>query len=155
MPQRPKSFPFRFDAIPCVLSRELIGSLSGTEFKLYVLIMVHTWGFRKSSAAIPLAHFVQGQWSKAGKLIVSGLGVSRSQVIRAIHALESRNLLTVIRKHNNVSVYEPRMNREWVIAEVSPMKPQRKSEVPPMTPFVRQTDKRTARKAPPVTSTIQ
>ena len=75
------------------LARYWMGMLKGSEFKVLNFVLDRTLPFGKSREIIPIRHFTDGVWTRAGDLVTVGTGLSRRSVITATHTLADMGLV--------------------------------------------------------------
>ena len=85
---------FRFDSLPSHFV-DWLPHLSPAAIACYLVIVRHTFGFRKYADAISASQFEKET------------GYSRSMVSPGLKMLEENYLIRVTRKHRQISVYEP------------------------------------------------
>jgi phage replication O-like protein O len=83
--------------IPDEVFDALLADLSGAELKVLLYICRRTFGFKKESDAISLHQIAEGIFTRAGKMIDRGTGLSKRHVQRALKRLEEQQIVEVRR----------------------------------------------------------
>jgi hypothetical protein len=90
-----------FTPVPNALIDILLPSLSEAELKVTLYIARRTLGFAKQSDAISLSQLQHGIFTRDGRQLDSGTGLTRKWVVAAIKSLESRGVLETVRGTEN------------------------------------------------------
>jgi phage replication O-like protein O len=91
-------FPFpNTTQIPNGVIDSLMPHLSGGELKVLLYICRRTFGFQKDSDHISLSQISKGIITRTGKVLDSGTGLCKRQVINALKALEKKNIISITR----------------------------------------------------------
>jgi phage replication O-like protein O len=83
--------------IPNEVFDSLMSHLSGGELKVLLYICRRTFGFQKESDRISLSQISKGIITKTGKVLDSGTGLCKRQVINALKTLEKKNIISITR----------------------------------------------------------
>jgi hypothetical protein len=75
----------------------LMPQLSGAELKVLLYICRRTFGFKKESDTISLHQIATGIKTRDGRVLDGGTGLCKRHVIRALKALEKKNIIQVAR----------------------------------------------------------
>lgn len=100
MPIKFAGFPpptTNFTIIPDALFDELLGDLSGNEFKVLCYIARHTWGYKKDADHISLAQFQKGIVKRSGARVDTGVGLSKQTIVNALSSLWDKSIIEVFK----------------------------------------------------------
>jgi Bacteriophage replication protein O len=84
----------------------LMPQLSGAELKVLLYICRRTFGFKKESDTISLHQIAAGIKTRDGRVLDGGTGLCKRHVIRALKALEKKNIIKVTRKVDETGLNE-------------------------------------------------
>ena len=88
----------RYTPVPSQFLDEHLCFLSGSEVKVLLYIMRHTYGYGKNADHISARQISEGIVTQGGRRIDYGTGLSRSSVWKAIQSLEAKGLVEIIRR---------------------------------------------------------
>ena len=96
----------RYTPVPSQFLDEHLCFLSGSEVKVLLYIMRHTYGYGKNADHISARQISEGIVTQGGRRIDYGTGLSRSSVWKAIQSLEAKGLVEIIRETGPEGDYE-------------------------------------------------
>jgi phage replication O-like protein O len=95
-----------YTQVPDEVFDELMGRLSGAEFKVLMYIIRRTFGFKKQADNISLSQIADGITTKTGKVLDHGTGLGKTSVARALQSLEEKNIIVRYRRQSHERGYE-------------------------------------------------
>ncbi len=81
----------------------IMAFLTGAELKVLLYITRRTFGFKKSADAISIPQLCGGIVTRDGRRLDWGTGLERSTVLKALHSLETKNL--IVRQQQDDPMY--------------------------------------------------
>lgn len=64
--------------------------LTPDEYLVLMFIFERTYGYKKDRETIPLRHLMQGVRTSEGEIVTTRVGLSKTNLLRAIHHLENK-----------------------------------------------------------------
>lgn len=107
MSHKPRQLKYfhRYLPVPKQLVEAEMHSLSGSELKVYLYLLLRTVGWNKITDTPTVEQICSGLRRRDGSIVDMGTGLKRSAVKLAIRSLEKRTWVTVIREHNKPNRY--------------------------------------------------
>jgi hypothetical protein len=86
---------------------QLLPILTGAELKVLLYITRRTFGFKKASDTISLSQMLNGITTRDGRVLDSGVGLTKKTLLQAITSLETLNIILRERHYSLERGHEP------------------------------------------------
>jgi hypothetical protein len=90
----------KYTQVPDQLFDELLTQLTGAELKVLLYIIRRTFGFKKDADSISLSQLMYGITTKDGRILDSGVGISKPTLLSALRSLKDMNIVATERRRS-------------------------------------------------------
>jgi hypothetical protein len=113
--------PFRFAPFPKCIIEEWLPHLDLPCLRVYIYLLLRTWGHGVRRAAIPVTEIAGGRVDGKGKRWDHGTGLSERTVRRTIEKLSGLRLLAAHRERGKVTEYQVETAWSGIFNPVKPV----------------------------------